>query len=121
MPGPWGDDLFERREFAQAAAVFVEEGATVKVRAAYERSGSSLRSEGSTRRRRSRRLAKAEAPAAFYDPALANVDVMTDASAFTEFMRCAVAASAVSSKATSKRWRGKSVRGERDGWREVLA
>lgn len=58
------------------------------------------------------RLAKAEAPAAFYgvdgdDPALANVDVMTDASAFTAFTRYTVAPSASSSKASKRTSRSK--------------
>ncbi|KZV69787.1 IkappaB kinase complex, IKAP component [Peniophora sp. CONT] len=201
----WGDDLFERREFGQAAVVFVEAGATAKARASYERallwrelfalggldeeetietahriaddlqakkraleagtvlldyardvraavSALAAGNEFSEARRvavlhtrselveeivhpatldaraqigediseasaqlskqRARlaelRLTKAEAPAAFYgadadDPALANVDVMTDASAFTAFTRYTVAPSATSSKATSKR------------------
>ena len=58
------------------------------------------------------RLAKAEAPAAFYgadgdDPALANVDVMTDASAFTAFTRYTAAPSAASSKASKRSSRSK--------------
>lgn len=203
--GLWGDDLFERREFTQAAAVYVEAGATAKARAAYERallwrelfalgglteeetaetahrlaedlqakkraldagtvlldyardvratvsalaSGNEFSearrvaalhlkpelveelvhpatldaraqigedvAEASSQLAKQRarlaelRIAKAEAPAAFYgadadDPALANVDVMTDASAFTAFTRYTVAPSAASSKATSKR------------------
>ncbi|VDC02341.1 unnamed protein product [Peniophora sp. CBMAI 1063] len=202
----WGDDLFERREFGQAAVVYVESGEVRKARAAYERAlcwrelfalgglseaetietahrvaeelqakkraleagavlldyardvrgavgalasgnefsearrvailhskpelveeivhpatldaraqiGEDIAEARAQLDKQSSRLAelrreKAElAPGAFYgadadDPALADVDVMTDASAFTAFTRYTVAPSAASSKATSKR------------------